>query len=94
MGNFHTGPLVEFLMLEPSERRRLIGQQIRETRVSNHVSQSALAQSIGVSQSYLSSVESGRKSPSPAMVTSIVHYFQKEDHSGKDEDQARHQEGD
>lgn len=95
MGTFtQSGPLIEFLSKTPAERRKYLGQEIRETRAAYGVSQGTLASSIGVSQSFLANIEAGRRSPSPSMVISIVDYFQKEGEHAEDKDEAHRQEGD
>lgn len=93
MGNY-TKPLLEYLesQLDQAERRQSIGEQIRAARISSGTTQRTLADSVGVSQAYLSNVEAGRKWPSPQMMTSIVYYFSKGEDHGPSEGQSTKEE--
>lgn len=52
------------------------GQKIRKLREAKGITQSEMAQALGVSPAYLSALEHGRRSrPSWAMVQNIISYF-------------------
>lgn len=82
-------PLIKFLELqiEQEARKKEIGTQIRQMRNSIGETQSAAASGIGVTQAYLSHIESGNKTPSQETMISIVNYFTERSQDGPDEDQ-------
>jgi len=49
--------------MQPQELARLVGDNIRRRRLELHLTQQALADRIGITQSYLSDVEKGKRSP-------------------------------
>lgn len=70
-------PLIEFLELqvEQTARKQEIGEQIKFARLARGQTQSETAAAIGVTQAYLSQVESGDRTPSLETMNSIVNYF-------------------
>ena len=52
------------------------GEKLRKLRQKNGITQSRMAQDLGISPAYLSALEHGRRSrPSWAMVQNIISYF-------------------
>ncbi len=56
----------------PPRRATLIGEAIRSWCQRNHVSQSKLAERLGVDHSYVSRIAAGQRIPSPDMVRKIA----------------------
>lgn len=54
----------------------MLGLKVREFRKSHHLTLSALAAELGISDSYLSQLESGRIDPSISLVRKIAAVFQ------------------
>ncbi len=54
---------------------KVVGEIIRELRVSHHVSQEKLAEAINSHQVYISEIESGKKLPSLIILQSIASFF-------------------
>jgi transcriptional regulator with XRE-family HTH domain len=54
--------------LDPQSRRRQLGRALRDLRVAAHLSQPQLADRLGVAQSTVSRMETGRQFPSPDLL--------------------------
>lgn len=52
-----------------------IGRALRDFRVNNHIKQYVAAEGIGMTQTYLSQVESGAKDPSTEMIKKMGEYY-------------------
>ena len=70
-------PLIKFLEGEVvrEERRKHLGSQIKAMRKELGQTQAVASAGIGVTQAYLSQVESGSRTPSIETMNSIVNYF-------------------
>ncbi len=50
-----------------------ISQRFRDIRLARNLTQKALADSLGITQGFLSEIESGKKIPSPAVLIALCH---------------------
>lgn len=55
--------------------KKLFGECIRRLRTERGVSQSALAEYLGVSKQAVSMIESGKRAPSPDVFISLADFF-------------------
>lgn len=58
--------------MKPQELCRLIGQNVRRRRTELQLTQQALADSLGIAQTYLSDIETGKRNPSAAMIANFA----------------------
>jgi len=49
--------------MQPKELARIVGENVRRRRQELDLTQEALADKLGVTQSYLSEIENGKRSP-------------------------------
>lgn len=59
---------------------RGLGERIRQVRLANHLTQQAFAESLGIAQGFLSSLERGRKAPSETLLIALTHRYQVSEH--------------
>ncbi|HWH59902.1 MAG TPA: helix-turn-helix transcriptional regulator [Terriglobales bacterium] len=57
------------------ERRRVLGSKLRGARLGHRLTQAAVAQALGVSQSNLSKVEAGEQDPGFLLVERLSAYY-------------------
>lgn len=60
------------LKRQHEEARRKVGQQVKSFRRARGLSQDAFANQLGRSQSYLSQVENGERTPSPSTLDALI----------------------
>lgn len=53
-------------------KRKLFGERVRELREAKRISQTALSKNLGVSHSYVSHLEAGRRVPSVALLYTLA----------------------
>ncbi len=53
-----------------------IGERFRQVRLSHNLTQKEFAESLGIAQGFLSSVERGRKAPSATLLIAMTHLYQ------------------
>jgi|WetSurSiteA1Bulk_404760.scaffolds.fasta_scaffold479401_1 transcriptional regulator with XRE-family HTH domain len=58
--------------MTPNELRQIVAKNIKARRVELGITQEALADSIGTSQSYVSQLEKGRESPNLEMLAKLA----------------------
>lgn len=58
------------------ETEVLLGERIRKVRQSRGLTQKDFAESLGIAQGFLSSIERGRKAPSSTLLIAMTHLYQ------------------
>lgn len=64
---------------ETEQEKRIctaMGERIRQVRQAHHLTQQAFAESLGIAQGFLSSLERGRKVPSDTLLIALTHRYQ------------------
>lgn len=62
------------------ETKNSIGERIREVRRNRGLTQKLFADSLGIAQGYLSSIESGRQIPSDTLLIALQHRYRIDEH--------------
>jgi transcriptional regulator with XRE-family HTH domain len=85
-------PLREYLEAQQAveEMRRTIGSELKSARMSAGISQTFLADAIGVTPGFISNVESGRKTPPSPMLRKAIEVISAAEGGGNASQGAKH----
>lgn len=54
------------------EESKKLGENLKEIRVSKHITQSELAEKLGADKSFVSNIENGKTNPTLSTITSLA----------------------